>query len=240
MKNNAVKIIGILFATTMLSSFLSACEEGNMGLPNVYHHREWGDNKGNPFNDDNWWNNNGGNGNQSSTPSSKSGSSASSNKSSSNPDGYTLDCLSYTYYEGKGECGVKCVLSALGSLEEIKVPATYTDDKGNVYTVKYDCDQGFNGLSKVKTVIFSDGFEKVAVGFGSSAMLEKVVLPASLKKIDCRMLVNCRAFKTIDFKGTKAQWEAVNKIESWNDMAPEFTVTCTDGNITVPVYVEEE
>ena len=53
------------------------------------------------------------------------------------------------------------------------------------------------------------------------------------------MFVGCSAFKSIEFKGTKAQWEAIDKLESWNDMAPEFTVKCSDGNIVVPVYEEE-
>ena len=53
------------------------------------------------------------------------------------------------------------------------------------------------------------------------------------------MLVNCQVFKTIEFKGTMSQWNAVEKIEEWNYMAPSFTVKCSDGNIPVEALEDD-
>ena len=236
MKKRVIKIAGSLLIGCLLSSFLIACDSSKSGrnpfLDN-HKHYNWGedyydiddDDYGYWEDDDDYsYNNQGGK------------TSSNNNNKTSVPED---EILSYVYTVGSGECGVYVVASSLDGVTSINVPATFTDRQGNVYIVKYDSNNGFNGLGTVKTVTFSDGFESVKIGFGASYGLEKLVFPASLKKIDCRMLVGCSAFKNIEFKGTKAQWEAIDKLESWNDMAPEFTVKCSDGNIVVPVYEEE-
>ena len=241
MKKGILKILGVFFATTLLSSTLSACDVDYRFLYVTNKTGNWGDDKVYLFapvdDDDDWWdddwdddggyssNNNGGNSN---------------NNNNSNSDGYSTSVLNFMYSPGSGVCGVYASFSAIQNegVENIKVPPTYTDSAGNVYVVQYDCNNGFTVPSIVKTITFSYGFERIDVGFGSSTGLTKIVLPATLLKINCRMLVKCQSFRTIEFKGTKAQWNAIEKIESWNDMAPEFKVSCTDGDITVPVYIE--
>ena len=238
MKKRVIKIAGSLLIGCLLSSFLIACDSSKSGRnPFLDNHKHyyWGDEDYYDIDDDyGYWeddddddysyNNQGGK------------TSSNNNNKTSVPED---EILSYVYTVGSGECGVYVVASSLDGVTSINVPATFTDRQGNVYIVKYDSNNGFNGLGTVKTVTFFDGFESVKIGFGASYGLEKLVFPASLKKIDCRMLVGCSAFRSIEFKGTKAQWEAIDKLESWNDMAPEFTVKCSDGNIVVPVYEEE-
>lgn len=41
----------------------------------------------------------------------------------------------------------------------------------------------------------------------------------------------CRSIKTITFRGTKAQWEAIEKGDEWNYGTVGYTVHCTDGDI---------
>ncbi len=233
MRKRFIKIGSVFFLVGILTSLLGACSDGD----NVKDLFNKGSSK-NPF--ANVGDNNGANDSKGGNNAGNSNNNTGNSNNGSNSDIYTMDALSFSFYSGNDECGVYADLSVIRSkgITDIYVPPTYSIG-GNTYNVKYDCNNGFNALEGVETVSFSDGFEKVAVGFGSSMQLEKVLLPASLKKITCRMLVNCLAFKAIEFKGTRAQWEAVEKEESWNDMAPEFTVKCSDGNITVPVYVDE-
>ena len=172
----------------------------------------------------------------SSSSSNNSNNNSSSNNNNNDQNGYTG--LNYLFDSASGGCGVYAP-SGLAD-ENVVVAPTAKDSNGTTYQVKYDCNNGFCALANLKTITFSDGFERLNVGFGSSINLIKVVLPSSFNRINARILVACSSFKTIEFKGTKSQWEAVDKIESWNYMAPEFTVKCSDGDIIVPVYVEED
>jgi hypothetical protein len=40
--------------------------------------------------------------------------------------------------------------------------------------------------------------------------------------------------KTIYYDGTMAEWNAIRKGTQWNIGCNEFTVVCSDGNVTIP------
>lgn len=242
MKNKALNIVTTIFVAGLLSGVLSACslednltflmlrnKEGEWG-EDYYYEDDWDDwdfdDEGWDDDDDDYYGSNSNNNNGGGT-------------NNGGSKDYKEEGFSYVYTVGSGECGVYAIANGLAGITDIEVPKTYTDKQNNVYQVKYDCNNGFNALADVKTITFQDGFEKVAVGFGSCIKLEKVVFPASFKKISCCMLVNCQVFKTIEFKGTMSQWNAVEKIEEWNYMAPSFTVKCSDGNIPVEALEDD-
>ena len=159
--------------------------------------------------------------------------------SSSRDDGqYTSwDYFSHTYaYAGAGQVAIKAKASCR-ELLNVYVPKIYTDDKGNEYQVATDYDEGFENLSST-SITLPDGFEKINIGFDNSFYLKKIYLPASIIKIEGEIITNCLSLETIDFKGTKAQWEAINKDERWNYQAPAFDISCSDGIINVPKWSE--
>lgn len=236
MKKKVIRISGLVLTLGLLSSFLLACEQrSGFRFLNQGGEGYWGEDYYYEDYDDYY--------EEHSKNNKKSSSNNGGGKSSSSNNGgskdYKEEGFSYVYTVGSGECGVYAIANGLAGITDIEVPKTYTDKQNNVYQVKYDCNNGFNALADVKTITFQDGFEKVAVGFGSCIKLEKVVLPASFKKISCCMLVNCQVFKTIEFKGTMSQWNAVEKNEEWNYMAPSFTVKCSDGNIPVEALEDD-
>lgn len=234
MKKKVIRISGLVLTLGLLSSFLLACEQrSGFRFLNQGGEGYWGED----YDYDDYYEEYSEN-NKKSSSNNGGGQSSSSNNNGGSKD-YKEEGFSYVYTVGSGECGVYAIANGLAGITDIEVPKTYTDKQNNVYQVKYDCNNGFNALADVKTITFQDGFEKVAVGFGSCIKLEKVVFPASFKKISCCMLVNCQVFKTIEFKGTMSQWNAVEKIEEWNYMAPSFTVKCSDGNIPVEALEDD-
>ena len=244
MRNNIIKIIAGLFIVTSLTgcSQIDAYHFLRMGNKTGY----WGNDAINLFgqdedDEDYWWDDDEDDDDYYNSRSSSNNNNANSGKSSNNngSNDYKEGGFSYVYTVGSGECGVYAINSALKGISDIEVPRTYTDKQSNVYLVKYDCNNGFNALEDVKSITFQDGFEKVKVGFGSCMKLETIVLPSTLTKIDCCMLVNCLSFKAIEFKGTISQWNAVEKLDEWNYLAPSFTVKCSDGNIPVEALADD-
>lgn len=85
------------------------------------------------------------------------------------------------------------------------------------------------------------GLKSVTIGnsvisIGSSAFeycsgLTNVTIPDSVTSIGSRVFYWCSGLKRIDFNGTKAQWEAIEKGGNWCPYAGDFTVYCTDGTI---------
>ena len=102
-----------------------------------------------------------------------------------------------------------------------------------------------NGVSYVdKWVIDCDGSLKQVqlrdntVGIADSAFdlcdLTSIIIPDSVTNIGAEAFYLCDSLKTINFQGTKAQWEAVNKGDDWNDFvggSRGYTVVCTDATL---------
>lgn len=61
--------------------------------------------------------------------------------------------------------------------------------------------------------------------------IESIVLGSSLKTIDDRAFSNCSYLTNIFYRGTKAQWRAIEKVGDWNTATPNYTIHCLDGDI---------
>lgn len=114
--------------------------------------------------------------------------------------------------------------------ENLVVPGTYVSG-GITYTVVMDTSNGFAYLP-CKTMTLPDGFKRLShVEYCSS--LIKITIPSSLQKIEEYAFTCCTKLTTIDFKGTKAQWSAIEKGTSWNYLTPSsMVVSCSDGDLT--------
>ena len=65
--------------------------------------------------------------------------------------------------------------------------------------------------------------------------LREADLPASLKRIGENAFADCRDLTLINFAGTAAEWEEIEKLPHWNSGAtPGITVRCSDGEIVLP------
>ena len=68
--------------------------------------------------------------------------------------------------------------------------------------------------------------------FHGCESLVSVDIPKSLREICSGAFSGCTALSAINFDGTKAEWEAIQKGKDWDVNTGEYTVYCVDGNIT--------
>ena len=99
---------------------------------------------------------------------------------------------------------------------------------GDNVTLATSC---FSGADKITQVIIPDGTTSIpGYAFTSCDLLTTVTIPASVTDIYYRAFRSC-PISTINYLGTKEQWNAINKIDGWDERVGDYTVVCTDGNI---------
>lgn len=134
------------------------------------------------------------------------------------------------------------------SLESISIPQGVTS---------IGC-HAFQDCSKLKSVALPDGITSVGeftfenckaltnvvlpkavtyIGdgaFGGCEKLDTVEIPKSVEYIGRYAFYECAALRIIEFKGTKAEWTAINKEagEPWDAYTGNYIVKCTDGDLT--------
>lgn len=81
-------------------------------------------------------------------------------------------------------------------------------------------------------LIIPDGVAEIGKNaFACRSSLTSITIPNSVTSIGYYAFYNCSAIKTINFKGTKAKWNAIVKDTHWNYNTGNFTIICTDGNL---------
>ena len=68
--------------------------------------------------------------------------------------------------------------------------------------------------------------------FDYCTSLVSIKMSDGMKRIDERAFYWCTSLESIIFNGTKAQWDTISKCDSWDSNAGNYTVCCTDGEIT--------
>lgn len=99
----------------------------------------------------------------------------------------------------------------------------------------------FANCRKLKSVTLPDGIETiVGFAFAYCSSLEKITLPRSVTKIQGEVFADCSNLTEFTFKGTKAEWNAIEKQDGWNDGCPFTVVHCSDGDVfSDPISYDE-
>ena len=93
-------------------------------------------------------------------------------------------------------------------------------------------DYAFYMCRALKKVNIPDGVKSISGNaFGSCSALESITISVSVTSIGFHAFMNSSALTSINFEGTKAQWTAISKGESWDKDTGEYTIHCTDGDI---------
>ncbi len=58
--------------------------------------------------------------------------------------------------------------------------------------------------------------------------LETVNVPKSITSIGGFAFSRCYSLTKINFNGTTAKWNAIQKDEAWDNLSTNYTVCCTD------------
>lgn len=125
------------------------------------------------------------------------------------------------------------ILAYDGSEADVVVPATLGGR--NVTEIGNSARPVFNANAAIRSITFPDTLKEMSglPLFHECENLETITIPASVTGMnfhsvaDC-FIFNCPNLKTIIFKGTRAQWEAIEK-ESVN--LDGITVRCSDDNV---------
>ena len=125
------------------------------------------------------------------------------------------------------------ILAYDGSEADVVVPATLSGR--NVTEIGNSARTVFAANAAIRSITFPDTLKEMSglPLFYGCENLETITIPASVTGMnfhsvaDC-FIFNCPNLKTIIFKGTRAQWEAIEK-ESVN--LDGITVRCSDDNV---------
>ena len=136
---------------------------------------------------------------------------------------YTED-LSYAE-SGNGTCSV----SGIGpEQEESRVVIPYGHDGMAVTAVG---EEAFYGRVDMTTVILPQSVLKIGTNsFSNCVHLTEIEIPVSVKEIGAYAFYRCAAL-TVQYAGTVAQWNAIEKEENWNASAEGLFILCRDGGM---------
>ncbi len=129
---------------------------------------------------------------------------------------------------------------------DVRIPVTY-----NGAPVMHISNNAFQNCSSLTSVVIPDSVAHIGYGVfrGCSGLtsinvvegnpayrrcgsLMSITLPDSVTSIGRYAFADCTSLTTITFTGTMEQWNAIEKGESWNSYTGNYTVHCTDGDIT--------
>ena len=109
------------------------------------------------------------------------------------------------------------------SITEITIPKSITG--GNTGNYEHG---PFSGCSLLTKVIFEEGTTSIYNSILSDARsVTEVIIPDSVTNISRHAFYNCTSLTTVNFLGTRAQWEIVT-IGSNNTPLTSATITCSD------------
>ena len=90
-----------------------------------------------------------------------------------------------------------------------------------------------NSIPKsLKTVVITGGTRVALESFADCRYITSISLPGTVTDIGYEAFEFASSLKDIFFSGTKAQWEAITKGYSWDTSTDNYTVHCTDGDIS--------
>ena len=90
-------------------------------------------------------------------------------------------------------------------------------------------------IAGCKNSVIPDDGSVTSIGwsaFSGCTGLTSITIPDSVTSIGDSAFLNCDGLTTITFKGTKEQWNAIQKGYDWDYDTGEYVIHCTDGDIT--------
>lgn len=161
--------------------------------------------------------------------------------------------LEYSAIEENGEVISYCVTGRGSAGKIIEIPSTYKDKP--VTAIGDGAFRQFTAWKSLTSITIPDSI--VSIGnsaFAGCKSLTKIIIPDSVTSLGNCVFENCidltsltfsnslteigdGAFRNcsltnIIFNGTKEQWKAIENVSQWNYKTGEYTVHCTDGDLT--------
>ena len=95
-------------------------------------------------------------------------------------------------------------------------------------------DCAFCGCSGLTSIVIPDSVTSIGdSAFSGCSGLTSITIPDSVTNIGGRAFYYCSGLTSINFKGTKAQWNAIPKGNDWKNNVPAKQVICKDGTVSI-------
>ena len=132
------------------------------------------------------------------------------------------------------------------SLTSIEIPASVTSIGGGAFDgccflTSIEIPEGvtnigsfaFYGCSSLTSIEIPEGVTRIGKGaFEWCSSLTIIEIPDGVTSIGDEAFEWCSFLTSINYNGTKAQWNSISKGSSWNKNTGNYTVYCTDENIS--------
>lgn len=136
--------------------------------------------------------------------------------------------------EGVGTLGCY-VFRGCSSLVDVTLPSTLKEFEEDYFGESL----AFFPCKSLKNIVIPDGVAKLSTAlFYECSSLESITIPASVTEISRGAFGSCEKLKTVNYKGTKSDWEAISidtrnssDEENANIALSRATIICTDGDI---------
>ena len=93
--------------------------------------------------------------------------------------------------------------------------------------------RAFSACTSLTAVVIPDGVTVVGAYAFRNTGLASVSLPSSLSSLNKSTFAECAALREITYRGTVAEWNAIEKDADWMLGSPIETIRCVDGTITI-------
>ena len=90
----------------------------------------------------------------------------------------------------------------------------------------------FTGCSGLTSITIPNSVTSIGGGAFYGCGLTSITIPDSVTSIGHSVFFACNSLTSIIYNGTKSQWSAITKGKDWNGQTGDYTIHCTDGDIT--------
>lgn len=91
----------------------------------------------------------------------------------------------------------------------------------------------FDGCNMLKSIIVPNSITCIMYNaFNNCSGLTNITIAASVIDIGSKTFNGCILLTTVNYTGTKKQWDAISK-DGWNNGSAIKTINCADGTITI-------
>lgn len=93
-------------------------------------------------------------------------------------------------------------------------------------------DSAFWGCSGLTSITIPDSITSISRGmFSGCSNLTNIVISDKVTSINEYTFENCNSLKSINYLGTKSQWDNIDKATTWRKDSAIKVIKCSDGNI---------